>query len=63
MPGTERPDPAAWLQSAANRERLRQKGMELLAQPKGLHPDGKAWALHWAQMAPLTVPLSEGRAL
>ena len=58
MPGTDRPDPAAWLQSAANREKLRQKGLELLAKPKGLEAEGLRWAEHWARMPPLVVPLS-----
>ena len=62
MPGTDRPDPAAWLQSAAMREKLRQKGLELLAKPKGLDPEGLRWAEHWAGMKPLVVPLSVGLA-
>lgn len=60
MPGTDNPNPAAWLQSAEKRETLRQKALELLAKPKGLHPDGKAWAEHWASLPPLAIPLTTG---
>lgn len=66
MTGPEYAPPEAWLRCAEKRELLRVAAQSALDRSKGgatLTPKARAWALHWAGMPALRVPLGEGRAL
>jgi hypothetical protein len=63
MNGSEYTHPDVWLACAERRELLRiaaQSALERSQGGKTLIPDARAWALHWAGMAPLRVPMGPG---
>lgn len=63
MTGPEYAPPEAWLRCAEKRELLRIAAKSALARSrdgKDLIPEARAWALHWAGMPALRVPMGDG---